>query len=1167
MSPRKPAEHPLSEAVALRQRFIRSANVERDADPDDDVGYIPTGRSLEVLRRFVKSSADASATRAWSLTGPYGAGKSSFALFLDALVGGSGDASAQGARAVLAGADPALADELSTAMAELGADADGFLRAVVTAQREPATATLARAMHVAAERRWGRRLPAAIRRALNEMDERSDSRSLQRVAEALAAEAPLLILIDEFGKNIEHFVDGDPDGDLFVLQELAELTANRGGRVFVMTLQHLALDDYVSRGSGLQRREWSKIQGRFEEISFVETGAGLLRLVESALDASAMSAAMRGAVKRWASDAERRCRELGISATVIGDASTIANCYPIHPVALAALPELCARFGQHGRTLFSFLASGEPHSLRAFLDEHTIDTAAPATVGLDRVYDYFVESAGGMVAAASEGSRLLEIATRIREAQGLDPEDERCIKVVGLLNLISAGGALRASTSMVTFALGDGGGAGSRQGTTRRLHRLEKQGLLTYREFADEYRIWHGTDIDLKSAVLLAREQLRPTTTSELLSAHSPMSPTVAGRHTQRVGMLRFFDVVFADESSATITAPGPGDHADGLVVYFVGEPDKAASLPIPAGLKPVIVATTSEWSSLADAALELAAVMTVLSREDVAGDWVARRELQERAAVARRQLSARLAGAFGPAAADVTWTRADTGETLDGRRGLSRMLSDLCDDIYRASPELKNEMIGRSDLSSQGAKARRELIEAMLARPTEERLGIDGFGPERAIYEATLHKTGIHRRNSGGGWRFGPPSSRDSLSSVWRTMSEAVDRSHADAVSVRNVYDALMQAPIGLKEGPIPLLLVAFLQCRHEDVAIYQDGTYQPVLTADLVERLIKTPERFALKRFDLRGSRQGVLEAIAIAVGRDEALRPRNASVLAVAAPLLSLLRRLPQYTLRASKGLSETARAVRTALLEAREPDELLFRDLPRSCGGTPFSPGRRPSDARAAEYADQLAAAIAELSSAFNSLRGFVRGELSGHLSLPSTMPDLRLDLRARARRLEGQVIDPSLRSFLFTAADDHLDDEDWLEAIGLAVSDRPPASWRDEDVSKFVARLGEIAGLLGRVEALHFDALASGGEGFLARRVSVTAPDGQERRTVVWVDETKLGELAALADRVREEARHLLGGQGEEALLAVLSERVLGPFEALEAEAPNLDVVQEAIGDR
>ncbi len=1158
----------LADAVALRQRFIRSANVERDSERTDETGYILTGRSLEVLRRFVKSCHDLSATRAWALTGPYGAGKSSFALFLDALLGAPDELGCRTAREVLAEADPALAEDLLAAVSEFGAADNGFLRAVVTAQRESASVTLARALGAAAERRWGRKPPTSVRRALSALTDDPSARSLQRAAEAMSGEAPLLILVDEFGKNIEHFVDGNPDGDLFVLQEIAELTARQSNRVFVLTLQHLALDDFVSHASAVQRREWSKIQGRFEEIPFVESGSGLLRLVEAALDTEAMPSVLRQEILRWAASSERRCRELGISATAIGSAETIASCYPLHPVAVAALPELCARFGQHGRTLFSFLASGEPNSVRAFLESETAQPGEPLpTVGLDRVYDYFVDSASSMVAAATDGSRLLEIATRIREAQGLDGDDERCIKVVGLLNLISAGGALRASASMVTYALGGGADAGQRQAITRRLQRLERRGLLTYREFAEEFRIWHGTDVDLKGSILLVREQLRASTTSDLLSSHSPLSPVVAGRHTQRVGMLRFFDVVFADDATGTIAPPGPGDAPDGLVVYYVGAPDRAGALAIEPGSTPVVVATTAGSAALSDAALELAAVMHVIDRPDVVDDWVARRELQERASLARRRLSAGLGEAFGPGAKGAVWRRADTGETLDGRRGLSRMLSELCDEIYSDSPEIKNEMIGRSDLSSQGAKARRELIEAMLSKAEDERLGIDGFGPERAIYEALLHATAIHRPNSGGGWRFGPPRARDSLVPVWRAIANLVDSTEVEPVTVGTIYDRLMQAPIGLKEGPLPVLLTAFLQFRHEDVAIYQDGTYQPVLSADLMERLIKTPERFSLKRFDLRGARQTVLDAIANSVGRDAALRPRNSSVLAVAAPLLSLLRRLPQFSLRASTGFSEAAQAVRAALLEAREPDELLFRDLPKACDVAPFAAGKRPSEARTREYAERLAAAVAELAQSFEALRHMIRDELASQLTLPPAMPALRHDLRARAHRLDGQVIDPSLRSFLFTAADEHLDDEDWFEAIGLAVSDRPPASWRDEDVTRFLARLGEIAGLLGRVEALHFDALAAGGEGFMARRVSVTAPDGQERRTVVWVDESTLAQLNTLADRIRAEARELLGGQAEEALLAVLSERVLGPLSAHDMTEQPLEIVQEASGDR
>ena len=51
-----------------------------------------------------------------------------------------------------------------------------------------------------------------------------------------------------------------------------------------MTLQHMAFDDYVRGASALQRREWGKVQGRFEDISFVESAEQSLRLVAGAFE-------------------------------------------------------------------------------------------------------------------------------------------------------------------------------------------------------------------------------------------------------------------------------------------------------------------------------------------------------------------------------------------------------------------------------------------------------------------------------------------------------------------------------------------------------------------------------------------------------------------------------------------------------------------------------------------------------------------------------------------------------------------------------------------------------------------------------------------------------------------------------------------------------------------
>ncbi|WP_414564228.1 MULTISPECIES: hypothetical protein [unclassified Anabaena] len=63
------------------------------------------------------------------------------------------------------------------------------------------------------------------------------------------------------------------------------------------------------------------------------------------------------------------------------------------------------------------------------------------------------------------------------------------------------------------------------------------------------------------------------------------------------------------------------------------------------------------------------------------------------------------------------------------------------------------NELINRRDLTSQGAKARRELIQAMLEHQYEERLGLEGYGPEVSMYYSLLEETGIHRQEDDNWW------------------------------------------------------------------------------------------------------------------------------------------------------------------------------------------------------------------------------------------------------------------------------------------------------------------------------------------------------------------------------------------------------------------------------
>src|SRR5438128_1528744 len=132
----------LSEMVAVRGRFARSANVERDSARDVVGDYVPTARALDVVRRVAAGVANPANGRAISITGPYGSGKSSLALFLRALLSPASDPARAGAGRVLAEADPDAAAALADAHLAVGTDRRGFVPAVVAAQREPIATTI-----------------------------------------------------------------------------------------------------------------------------------------------------------------------------------------------------------------------------------------------------------------------------------------------------------------------------------------------------------------------------------------------------------------------------------------------------------------------------------------------------------------------------------------------------------------------------------------------------------------------------------------------------------------------------------------------------------------------------------------------------------------------------------------------------------------------------------------------------------------------------------------------------------------------------------------------------------------------------------------------------------------------------------------------------------------
>ena len=1131
----------LADAITVESRFARSANLERDIAQREPLdGYIVTARALDVIERITTAAAQGQAGGAWSLTGPYGSGKSSLALLLDAALG-EASVTRQVAQRLIDDASPTVGALARRAHQRHGTHESGFHRGLVTANREPLSHTVLRALHTAVLRSYGR-IPSVrqfgaaktLRGALEDASANDPRRTgpspaaLVEIARCLAEDAPLLLVIDEFGKNLEAIGDGGA-ADPYLLQQLAEAGQGSGLPVFVLTLQHLSFEDYLAGTDGPHRREWAKVQGRFEDVAFVESAVQTRALIGTVFDVGDDKLVPR--IERWAQHHAKEMRALGIAD--LADPKVVAGCYPLHPLAAFVLPELCNRYGQHERTLFSFLTSPDSASAASYLSVTNVPTRGPLpSLGLEVIYDYFVASGALNLSTPRQSTRWTEIATRLRDSHGLTEPQVRLSKAIALLNLVATTGTVRASKQVLTLVDAD-------SATT--LDELDSAGIVTYRDFADEYRIWHGTDIDIRSLLDTAHQRVQRQSLAAILSATVPPQPVVAARHSAEHNVLRVFARRYADSSESI----GPLDAFspyDGEVLLVVGEdqtaPTVAQSLN---GAKPVVAAVPDNLTELSTAAREVATVTDALDDPTVSDDWVARLELGERLAQSRSTLDSAIIGTFS--AEDCTWILLGEEENtiLPAGRG-SAALSAAADIAYSSTPTVRNEMLNRTDLTSQGAKARRLLLKAMIEHGSDPDLGLEGYGPEMAIYRAFLERTGLHGDDKRNDTKiFRAPTDR-SLCPAWDVLETHFERARARRLNLGDIYAALLSPPIGMKAAVVPVFVTAGLLAFADEIAIYEHGTFKPLLTIEISERLVSNPGHFDIKHFaNTTGARQQVIDALA---RRFEVLprfrKQRVANVLAIVGHMVSRIGQLENYTLRTTN-ITATTRNARDALVVAVEPDELLFVTLPKALGFTPVEPGNKTYwNARA--YADSVGDMIDELTDCYERLLTDLL-----KLLLTESAETSRRVVSGQAAALEGEVLDPAVRAFVMTLANDSVNsDSDWIEAVATVVGKKAPKEWTDDDLRRFRRELPEHLASFQRLLALHADQRTHGRGAFDALRVTVTRSDGSEHVRLVGVDHDQRQHLEGALNSVLDKLTSLTGSpqRAHNSLLALLGERLL-----------------------
>jgi len=721
--------------------------------------------------------------------------------------------------------------------------------------------------------------------------------------------------------------------------------------------------------------------------------------------------------------------------------------------------------------------------------------------------------------------------------------------VVGTIGALERSSGLRASQSQVAFALAD---STDDETVADALLALQGRRLLVYRQHRDSYIIWEGSDLDLDALAQEARRDLgERVSLPGLLQRHADTTPRIARRHSYRSGATRTFAVRYVDASQLGAALP-PIAGFDGELLHVVPADEEELKRAKRWAEDPArdvetgrITVLPRRVRELRDLLLDVAALRSLLDeRAELEHDRPARREVAGRLIEAQQALAHVIAETYGGERS--RWFYRKEKRPMVSARQIDELLSEAADVTYDRTPRVWNELIVRRQLSSAAAKARRNLVEAMLKHANEERLGLVGYPPERAIYESVLGAGGLHRQDEAGEWRIGSPPANDPLRlrPAWDAMEQFLAVEASEPHPLTALFAILEGPPFGVKAGLIPLLFVALYAARSGEVDLYERGNYVPLPDIATFERLLTRPEQFAVRLSHAVGARWLVYERLAHALAPRALDQSAQPALLAVAMPLLRLLNRLPAFS-KQTRQVSARAQAVRQALREARSPDELLFERLPLACGLPPFRPDEPEGETRVDAFAAALREGLEELEDAYSRLIGTIATRIGMAFDLRSSGAKARAELQARYALVAETTNDSLLRALGVRLDTADPDGDAWVESLAALVGRRPPDLWGDGDLPAFEVAIADLGRRFHAAEELAVAARAVPAEAPLLR-VGLANGHGELSRVL------HMSDADPAVQRLRDDLTAALGRHPEltteqrAAALATLLQTLLEP---------------------
>lgn len=686
----------------------------------------------------------------------------------------------------------------------------------------------------------------------------------------------LFIVYDEFGRFLQTLDNSNSSKNMQDLQSLAEFT-DRVNNMQLLLISHKHIRQYATNDQESIRLEFEKIEGRFRHYTLENDAGTYLHLAQEAIREINETTSKEREHNLETINSLRKYSLFNEFTSYQLEQGVLTSLYPVHPVTVMLLPQLSNIYGQNERTLFSFLSDHERDSLREHIEQNTGYYYA------DRLFRFFHLD----TADSKEQSFLDLYHAVVPYVDNKRPLQKRIIELLTMWSETRMTQKQAATVPFLSFALGVG-----EEEAEIELKQLADSKIVRYNNVRGQWELFNGSSINVEELISekIVSTSLKKSETMEMMENHLPMSFVLPYDYNDKMGMIRYADIRFAEVPDMSVSHDNdwPGDDRIWFLVYEDLE-HKVDPHAVMQQLNKPYLALFPQFSieklrpyllkyKITEQLLHDSALLALDSR------------LKNELTLIQEETSLKIR-AFVNRYFEFNkheWYSGTQRVTVKSISDLEKLISSRLMYKYPQSPVIRNEAFNRNRISAVQRRALIDVIDRLIQQPLEPSLGIPGFGPNYLIFATTL-KNNDYRIDENGSIHC-----NETLEAIRQDLIHLLNQKPINKLS--ELIGIMQDAPYGIRSSVIPLLLVALLRDLWDQLHFYSHDMMVSHLNGAAILEMVELAELFEYRYYNWSADEKSQL----LEAGRRLNLSTEVwSSFIKASEFLLQWLRNLPKFT----------------------------------------------------------------------------------------------------------------------------------------------------------------------------------------------------------------------------------------------------------------------------